>query len=113
MTDKPKTTNKKIKGGPDLILSANDKFYLAIAFNQSDCLAFIHTLFCRRREQDGVYNGRPESEILTFKKVSDAKVYYAALQQIHQAQTVSKIYAGLSEFNKELIDQFKAVHNQK
>lgn len=112
MTDKTKP-NKKIKGGPDLTLSANDKMYLAIAFNQSECLAFIHTLFCRRHELDGVYNARPESEMLTFKKSSDAKVYYATLQQIQQAQTQMKIYEGIKEFNKELIAQFQAAHNQK
>lgn len=112
MTDKAKTT-KKIKGGPNLTLSANDKMYLAIAFNQSDCLAFIHTLFCRRREFDGVYNARSESEVLTFKKTSDAKVYYATLQQIQQAQTHSKMYDGMAEFNKELIAQFHAAHKQK
>ncbi|MBE6461440.1 MAG: hypothetical protein E7006_01195 [Alphaproteobacteria bacterium] len=112
MTDKTKT-NKKIKGGPDLTLSANDKMYLAIAFNQSELLAFIHTLFCRGRELDGVYNARAESEMLTFKKSSDAKVYYATLQQIQQAQTHSKIYDGMAEFNKELIAQFHAAHKQK
>jgi len=112
MTDKAKT-NKKIKGGPDLTLSANDKLYLAIAFNQSDLLAFIHTLFCRRREMDGVYNVRAESEMLTFKKTSDAKVYYATLQQIQQAQSHMNIYEGMAESNKELIAQFHAAHNQK
>ena len=112
MTDKTKT-NKKIKGGPDLTLSANDKMYLAIAFNQSELLAFIHTLFCRGRELDGVYNARAESEMLTFKKTSDAKVYYATLQQIQQAQTHSKIYDSMAEFNKELIAQFHAAHKQK
>lgn len=107
------TKTKKIKGGPDLTLSASDKMYLAIAFNQSDRLAFIHTLFCRRLEQGGVYNARTESEILTFKKTSDAKVYYETLQQIHQAQSTMGVYEGLSHFNKELIAQFKAAHNQK
>ena len=108
-----KTKTKKIKGGPDLILSSNDKMYMAIAFNQSERLAFIHTLFCRRRELDGVYNARTESEVLTFKKTSDAKVYYETLQQIHQAQSTMDVYEGLSHFNKELIAQFKAAHNQK
>lgn len=104
---------KKVKGGPDLTLSANDKMYLALAFNQSERLAFIHTLFCRRRELDGVYNARAESEVLTFKKTSDAKVYYETLQQIHQVQSTMNVYEGLSQFNKELIAQFKAAQNQK
>ena len=105
--------SKKVKGGPDLVLSANDKMYLALAFNQSDRLAFIHTMFCRRRELDGTYNARAETEVLTFKKTTDARVYYAALQEIQRYQSATKVYEGLSEFNKEIIAQFKVAQNQK
>lgn len=108
-----KTKTKKIKGGPDLILSANDKMYMAIAFNQSERLAFIHTLFCRTKGASGTYDARAETEVLTFKKTTDAHVYYAALQEILRYQSATKAHAWLSEFNKELIAQFNAVQNQK
>ena len=107
-----KVKTKKIKGGPDLTLSANDKMYLAIAFNQSDRLAFIHTLFCRMMDS-GSYNGRAEIDVLTFKKTTDAMVYYAALQEIMRYQSSAKAHEWLSEFNKELIAQFYAAKNQK
>lgn len=99
------TLSKKIKGGPDLILSADDKIYLAIAYKQAGQLAFIHMLACHKKNGREYY-ADAQSQVLTFKRPSVARVYYETLLQIQQMQSSTKLYQGLSQFNKDAINTF-------
>lgn len=101
-------SSNKIKGGPDLVLTADDKMYLALAYGEQNRLAFIYTLVCRRMDKASGYYARAEYEVLTFKKSSDAHIYYETLQQIQRYQSTQKDYQGLTLYNKEAIIQFNS-----
>ena len=90
--------NNKVKK-PDLILSMDDKVYLAVAYKQADGMGFIYALVCRKLD-NARYNLFPEMEILTFKNTADAKVYYQTISQIQEFQDGIDSLKKLKEANK-------------
>ena len=73
-----------IPGAPKLVLSANDKLYLAIATKSVDKLTFVYTLACLRRGNR--YELNPTTEIATFDNAHDAMIYHKAVQQVMEFQ---------------------------
>lgn len=96
--------NNKVKK-PDLILSMDDKVYLAVAYKQADGMGFIYALVCRKLD-NARYNLSPEMEILTFKNTADAKVYYQTISQIQEFQDGIDSLKKLKEANKGDIEKF-------
>ncbi len=67
-------------GAPRLVLTANDKIYLATAVKSVDKLTFIYTLACLRRGTQ--YEINPTTEIATFDNAHDAAIYHKTVNQI-------------------------------
>lgn len=100
--------NNKVKK-PDLILSMDDKVYLAVAYKQADGMGFIYALVCRKLD-NARYNLFPEMEILTFKNTADAKFYYQALCQIKEFQENQEVFKKLQQTSKQEIDKFLSAY---
>ena len=73
-----------IPGAPKLVLSANDKLYLATATKSVDKLTFVYTLACLRRGNR--YELNPTTEIAAFDNAHDAMIYHKAVQQVMDFQ---------------------------
>ena len=73
-----------IPGAPKLVLSANDKLYLATATKSVDKLTFVYTLACLRRGNR--YELNPTTEIATFDNAHDAMIYHKSVQQVMEFQ---------------------------
>jgi hypothetical protein len=99
--------NDKVKK-PDLILSMDDKIYLALMYKQVDGMGFIYSLVCPRTANS--YSVVPESQMMTFKKTADAKFYYQALWQIKEFQENYEVFKKLQQTNKQEIDKFLSVY---
>ena len=69
---------------PRVILSANDKLYLATAVKSVDKLTFIYTLACLRRGNQ--YELNPTTEIATFDNAHDAMIYHKTVRQVMDFQ---------------------------
>lgn len=97
-----------IPGAPKLVLSANDKLYLAIATKSVDKLTFVYTLACLRRGNR--YELNPTTEIATFDNAHDAMIYHKAVQQVMEfqqkmvgPQTIKEILTDdISAFNQNV-----------
>jgi len=76
---KTKTINTTPKM-PRVILSANDKLYLATAVKSVDKLTFIYTLACLRRGNQ--YELNPTTEIAAFDNAHDAMIYHKTVRQV-------------------------------
>ena len=99
--------NDKVKK-PDLILSMDDKIYLALMYKQVDGMGFIYSLVCPKVANS--YSVVPESQMMTFKKTADAKFYYQALCQIKEFQENYEVFKKLQQTNKQEIDKFLSVY---
>ncbi len=80
---KTKTINTTPKM-PRVILSANDKLYLATAVKSVDKLTFIYTLACLRRGNQ--YELNPTTEIAAFDNAHDAMIYHKTVRQVMDFQ---------------------------
>ena len=80
---KTKTINTTPKM-PRVILSANDKLYLATAVKSVDKLTFIYTLACLRRGNQ--YEWNPTAEIAAFDNAHDAMIYHKTVRQVMDFQ---------------------------
>ena len=69
---------------PRVILSANDKLYLATAVKSVDKLTFIYTLACLRRGNQ--YELNPTTEIAAFDNAHDAMIYHKTVRQVMDFQ---------------------------
>lgn len=101
--------NKKLKK-PDLILSMDDKVYLALAFKQVNGMGFIFMLVCAK-VGEATYSLMPQTQIMTFKNVADAKIYYHTLQQIQDFQDKNEGFKRLKEVNKICVQKFLLSNN--
>ena len=80
---KTKTINTTPKM-PRVILSANDKLYLATAVKSVDKLTFIYTLACLRRGNQ--YELNPTTEVAAFDNAHDAMIYHKTVRQVMDFQ---------------------------
>ena len=90
---------------PDLTLSMDDKIYLAVAYKQSDGMGFIYMLICNRVDKSR-YALFPETQIMTFKNATDAKIYYQTLLQIQEFQDTQEICRKFKKTNEPEIQKF-------
>lgn len=97
------TQNKVIK--PDLRLSMDDKIYLAVAYKQVDRLAYVYAFACNKTSH-GQYELFGTPEVMTFRRASQGKLYYQTLVQIQEAQKQKRIFAELSKYNTDAVEEF-------
>lgn len=92
---------------PVLTLNMDEKFYLAVAKNDLDKLAFVYTLACLKQNKNvNSYNLFPTQEIHTFKSKSSADVYYKTIAQIVEFNENDKTKNIFFETNAEAIERF-------
>lgn len=96
----------------DLTLSMDDKIYLAVAYKQANGMGFIYMLICNRVNKSS-YSLLPEAQILTFKNVAQAKIYYQTLLQIQEFQSEIDICKKFKKANEAEIQKFLSAKETK
>ena len=123
MAETKSTKKNNIK--PDLVLSMDDKVYLAVANNISESKSgksLVYALVCAymgresdfdnsieigSEKDDAVYCPIPVKEMYAFHNADNAKLYYEAILQISAVQSNDVALKKLFKKNSKIIERFE------
>ncbi len=97
---------KKNEGAPKLSLNSMDKLYLAISKKSIGNLTYIYTL-ANIKAAHNRWNLDATISVTTFKKKSDAEVYYKTLNEIMKLQHKNLGVQIMVDVYKNEIEKFK------
>lgn len=97
---------KKNEGAPKLSLNSMDKLYLAISKKSIGNLTYVYTLG-NMKATSNRWNLNTTISVTTFKKKSDAEVYYKTLNEIMKLQHKNLWVQIMVDVYKNEIEKFK------